>query len=76
MDKLKYITKKMRVTLFDWIINTASDLSMKISTCHIAFNLIDRFMQKNPKVAVTKYQLVGLVGLMIACKVEVFLLIF
>jgi len=59
----------MRTTLVDWIVDVHGKLGLLPETLFLAVNVIDRFLSLKP-VSVSKLQLVGVAGLLIACKYE------
>jgi len=71
LEKNAQLTWEMRSMLIDWIIEVANDYYLKISTCHLAANYIDRFIAIVPDITKSHYQLVGLCAVILACKVEV-----
>ncbi|KAJ1950368.1 G2/mitotic-specific cyclin [Linderina macrospora] len=69
MDKQMDLTWDMRRALVIWIIQIHYHFRMLPETLFLAVNLIDRFLSKR-LVSVTKLQLVGIAGLIIASKYE------
>ncbi|OLY77790.1 G2/mitotic-specific cyclin cdc13 [Smittium mucronatum] len=63
------ITWSMRELLVEWVIRIHHQMMMLPETLFLAVNLIDRFLSKR-FVASSKFQLVGIVGLLIASKYE------
>ncbi|KAJ2713178.1 G2/mitotic-specific cyclin, partial [Coemansia spiralis] len=59
----------MRRVLMNWIVQIHYQLRMLPETLFLAVNLIDRFLSKC-KVSTSKLQLVGMTGLILACKYE------
>ncbi|CAN8305310.1 unnamed protein product [Cochlearia groenlandica] len=57
----------MRVILIDWLIEVHDKFDLMNETLYITVNLIDRFLSKQAVVG-KKFQLVGLVALLLACK--------
>ncbi|KAJ2779941.1 G2/mitotic-specific cyclin [Coemansia javaensis] len=69
MNKQTELTWDMRRVLMDWLVQIHYQLRMVPETLFLAVNLIDRFLSKR-QVPMSKLQLVGLTGLLIACKYE------
>ncbi|KAJ1787985.1 G2/mitotic-specific cyclin, partial [Coemansia sp. RSA 2399] len=69
MSKQNELTWEMRRVLVNWIVQIHYQLRMLPETLYLAVNIIDRFLSKR-QVSVDKLQLVGLTGLLIACKYE------
>ncbi|KAJ2763641.1 G2/mitotic-specific cyclin, partial [Coemansia nantahalensis] len=69
MRKQAEITWDMRKMLINWIVQIHYQLRMLPETLFLAVNLIDRFLSKR-QVSTSKLQLVGLTGLILACKYE------
>lgn len=69
-SKQENITVSMRATLIDWVFEISSDFYLKRDTCHKAINLIDRYLSYSISIKREKYQLIGLVALIISCKFE------
>ncbi|KAJ3067368.1 hypothetical protein HDU98_009391 [Podochytrium sp. JEL0797] len=64
------LTWPMRTTLVDWLTSLHTKLNLLPATLFLTTNLLDRFMSLKPSIAVEKFQLVGLVSLLLACKYE------
>ncbi|PIA19565.1 A/B/D/E cyclin [Coemansia reversa NRRL 1564] len=69
MGKQKELTWDMRRVLVNWLVQIHYQLHMLPETLFLAVNLVDRFLSLR-QVSVAKLQLVGLTGLLIACKYE------
>ncbi|KAJ2456272.1 G2/mitotic-specific cyclin [Coemansia sp. RSA 2336] len=69
MGKQTELTWDMRRVLVNWIVQIHYQLRMLPETLFLAVNLVDRFLSKR-QVTVQKLQLVGLTGLLVACKYE------
>ena len=65
----KFINRKMRSILIDWLIDVHKKYKLKPETIYLTVNIIDRYLsQKN--VETINLQLVGVVALLIASKYE------
>ncbi|KRX03099.1 Cyclin-like protein [Pseudocohnilembus persalinus] len=69
-NKQKNLTSDMRVVLFDWIMQVASEYYLKRETFHIAINILDRFLSSEVNLKTSQFQIVGLVCLIISAKQE------
>ncbi|KAJ2547081.1 G2/mitotic-specific cyclin, partial [Coemansia sp. RSA 1933] len=69
MSKQHELTWEMRRVLVNWLVQIHYQLRMLPETLFLAVNIVDRFLSKR-QVSVDKLQLVGLTGLLIACKYE------
>ncbi|KAJ1828676.1 G2/mitotic-specific cyclin [Coemansia sp. RSA 2599] len=69
MTKQVDLNWEMRRVLINWIVQTHYQLRMLPETLFLAVNLVDRFLSKR-QVSVSKLQLVGLTGLLLASKYE------
>ncbi|KAJ2807264.1 G2/mitotic-specific cyclin [Coemansia guatemalensis] len=69
MGKQKELTWDMRRVLVNWLVQIHYQLRMLPETLFLAVNLVDRFLSLR-QVSVAKLQLVGLTGLLVACKYE------
>ncbi|KAJ2663176.1 G2/mitotic-specific cyclin [Coemansia sp. RSA 1200] len=69
MSKQNDLTWEMRRVLVNWLVQIHYQLRMLPETLFLAVNLVDRFLSKR-QVSVSKLQLVGLTGLLIASKYE------
>ncbi|KAJ1960910.1 G2/mitotic-specific cyclin [Dipsacomyces acuminosporus] len=69
MGKQVELSWEMRRVLVNWLIQIHYQLRMLPETLFLAVNLVDRFLSKR-QVSVSKLQLVGLSGLLVACKYE------
>ena len=63
------IKESMRCILIDWIISIQNKFFMKKNTLFLTINLIDRYLSKK-SIHRTKFQLLGVSSLFIACKYE------
>lgn len=63
------IKDSMRCILIDWIISLQNKFFMKKNTLFLTINLIDRYLSKK-SIHRTKFQLLGVSSLFIACKYE------
>ena len=64
------LTPKMRVILFDWIIEVSSEFSLKRETCYLALTYLDRVISSHPRIKKTEFQLLGIASLHLASKIE------
>ncbi|KAJ1934915.1 G2/mitotic-specific cyclin, partial [Linderina pennispora] len=69
MSKQRALTWDMRRILVDWIIQIHYKFRMQPETLFLAINIVDRFLSKR-HVAMSRLQLAGLTGLLIASKYE------
>ncbi|KAJ2886764.1 G2/mitotic-specific cyclin [Coemansia asiatica] len=69
MTKQVDLNWEMRRVLINWIVQIHYQLRMLPETLFLAVNLVDRFLSKR-QVSVSKLQLVGLTGLLLASKYE------
>lgn len=60
----------MRTILTDWLIDVHLKFDLLPETLFLTVNLIDRYLEKGPRVEKSKFQLVGIAALFIACKYE------
>jgi len=70
MENQCFITGKMRLILVDWMFNASCRLSLQRETVHLAINVLDRYCGSNKDINREDYQLVGIVCLWIATKLE------
>uniref|UniRef100_UPI00358FFD63 G2/mitotic-specific cyclin-B2-like n=1 Tax=Myxine glutinosa TaxID=7769 RepID=UPI00358FFD63 len=63
------VTRHMRAILVDWLIQVHFKFRLLQETLYMAIAVIDRFLQKR-RVSVKEVQLVGVTGMLIACKYE------
>lgn len=68
-DRQREINKKMRLVLYDWLINVSTDFKLKNRTLFLAIDLIELFLM-NKQVSKAEYQLVGIAALFMASKYE------
>ncbi|KAL4429760.1 hypothetical protein ABPG74_004397 [Tetrahymena malaccensis] len=64
------LNSRMRTILIDWLIDVHLKFDLLPETLFLTVNLIDRYLEKGPKVDKSKFQLVGIAALFIACKYE------
>ncbi|KAJ2862021.1 G2/mitotic-specific cyclin [Coemansia aciculifera] len=69
MGKQKELTWEIRCVLVNWMVEIHCQLRMLPETLFLAVNILDRFLSKR-RVSVGKFQLVGLIAVMLACKYE------
>jgi len=65
----KDINDKMRVILFNWLVDVHLKWRLRADTLYITFNIIDRFLGIKPTQR-DELQCVGVAALLIACKYE------
>lgn len=65
----KDINPKMRAILIDWLVSVHSQLHLKQPTLFLTVNIIDRYIS-NKEILRSKFQLLGITSLFIACKYE------
>jgi hypothetical protein len=64
------ITWLMRATLVEWMMEVCRDFMLKRETFHYSVCYVDRFMTLTKSLKREEYQLVGLVAMFVACKME------
>lgn len=64
------MTWTMRVILLDWMMEVCNDFTFKRQTYHMAVNYVDRFLSSYYNVPKNKLQLLGVVSLYVASKLE------
>ena len=64
------ITWMMRAILFDWMMEVATEFSLKRETYCYATNYLDRFLSTKANVRKAELQLVGVSALFLAAKME------
>lgn len=64
------ITAKMRVVLFDWVIEVCAEFSLKRETCHLALTYLDRVISNHNKIKKNEFQLFGIAAMHLASKIE------
>ena len=69
MKKQKEITEQMRSVLFDWIIDVHYKFKFTDETLFMTQDIIDRYLSIN-QISKTKFQLLGITAMLIACKHE------
>ena len=65
-----HVTQYMRAVLLDWMMEVCSEFMLKRETFHMAVNHLDRFLMSYGPVQKNEFQLVGLVSMYIAAKIE------
>ena len=60
----------MRCILLDWMMEVCMELSMKRDTLYLAINYVDRYLTQTSDLNKSKLQLIGVVSLFMAAKVE------
>ena len=65
-----HVTQYMRAVLLDWMMEVCSEFMLKRETFHMAVNHLDRFLMSYGPVQKNEFQLVGLVSMYIASKIE------
>ena len=65
----KFINRKMRAILIDWLIDVHKKYKLKPETMYLTVNIIDRYLSKK-SVTTINLQLVGVVSLLISSKYE------
>ena len=65
----KFINRKMRAILIDWLIDVHKKYKLKPETLYLTVNIIDRYLSKK-NVETINLQLVGVVALLISSKYE------
>lgn len=65
----KDINSRMRTILVDWLISVHSQFHLKQSTLFLTVNIIDRYISKK-EILRSRFQLLGITSLFIACKYE------
>jgi len=69
-EKQKHMNWNMRAILMDWMMEVCNDYSLKRPTFLMATNYVDRFLSEVPDMPKNKLQLLGLVSLYLAAKLE------
>ena len=69
MKKQKEITEHMRSVLLDWIIDVHYKFKFTDETLFMTQDIIDRYLSIN-QISKTKFQLLGITAMLIACKHE------
>lgn len=65
----KDINSRMRAILVDWLISVHSQFHLKQPTLFLTVNIIDRYIS-NKEILRSRFQLLGITSLFIACKYE------
>lgn len=67
----QYINKKMRHILIDWLWDVTQRFKLQNDTFFICISILDRFLNNiEYDVQRTKFQLVGLTAMLVACKIN------
>jgi len=69
----KNITPYMRAILLDWMMEVCNEFTLKRETFHLAVNYVDRILSAKANVLKNELQLIGVVSMFIASKIEVYL---
>lgn len=64
------LTENMRTILYDWMMEVSSEFTLKRETFHLAITYVDRFLSAHKCIKKEEFQLIGLVAMYIAAKVE------
>lgn len=64
-----FLSRGMRTTLIDWLLQVHMRYHMLPETLWIAINIVDRFLS-NRVVSLIKFQLVGVTAMFVAAKYE------
>lgn len=64
------ITRAMRTTLVDWLVDVQQEFNLHQETLHLCIAVLDIFLQKVPSILKDNLQLVGVTALFLACKYE------
>lgn len=63
------INHRMRGILVDWMIEVSTKFKLTMETSFLAINIVDKFLEKH-NIERNRLQLVGLVGILVASKME------
>ncbi len=66
----------MRTILIDWLSNISSMFKFQRSTFHLSINLMHRFLGLTKNIPRHRFQLLGLICLSLASKIEVIIILF
>lgn len=69
MSRQPNINHRMRGILIDWMIEVSTKFKLTMETSFLAINIVDKYLEKKP-VERSKLQLVGLIGIFVASKME------
>lgn len=69
MAKQTNINHRMRGILVDWMIEVSTKFKLTMETSFLAINIVDKYLEKR-NVERNRLQLVGLVGILVASKME------
>ena len=64
------LTEYMRAILLDWMMEVCAEFTLKRETFYMAVNHLDRFLSAFGPIQKNEFQLVGLVSMYIAAKIE------
>lgn len=64
------VTDRMRMILVDWLIEVHYKFKLFEETLYLTVNVVDRYLQKGPRISTRDLQLVGVTSLLIASKYE------
>ena len=67
----KVITPYMRAILIDWMMEVCNEFTLKRETFHLAVNYVDRILSLSCNVQKNELQLIGVVSMFLASKIEV-----
>lgn len=67
----KNITPYMRAILLDWMMEVSNEFTLKRETFHLAVNYVDRVLSLSVNVPKNELQLIGVVSMFLASKIEV-----
>ena len=61
----------MRAMLVDWMMEVCNEFTMKRETFHLSVNYVDRILSLMINIQKNELQLIGIVAMFIASKIEV-----
>ena len=64
------LTWRMRALLIDWMLEVSAEFDLRRETFYLAYNYLDRFINKVSNIQRADFQLVGTSALYLACKTE------
>lgn len=70
MAKQKELSDKMRTVLVDWLVEVQQTFELNHETLYLAVKYIDHFLMRST-ISRTRFQLLGLTAVFIACKLDV-----
>ena len=68
LERRRDLFVKIRKILFDWLVDVQREYRLTTQTLHMAFNLIDRYFEKQWDIPTARIQLLGATCLWIAAK--------